>query len=559
MGGLSRIIFVPGRREGELSSLERSGKEWRKAAESGDEGANAKTGFGGVWLTPVAPEMSLEWEDIVPSGPGFQNLGNTCFMNASLQCLLHCPPLVSVLSKRVHTKALGRSHSESSFCSFCSFESVLAQVQGSSGRKFSIAPRNFVQNQRSICKTFRPGRQEDAHEFVRHLLDNMVKASQYRSGRDNIKRMTHQEEMKTIVHSIFGGCLQNSVTCLSCKAVSVVTEPFLDLSVDIHSTSSVTGALEKFTSSERLDGANKYRCEKCRSHVAALKRMTIRRAPNILTLHLKRFDHLRKDSKHVYYEEKLDLKKYMIGCPDRASATYRLVGVLVHEGASTHVGHYYAYVRNSNGTWSLKDDESSSQIGLGSVLRQNAYILFYVRETPDPTLEAPMKVPTKMPVSNIEVNASPRLGRSRLASANSDGFFSARSESSLNSFLTDKELNNYGVSDDDEDQESEIEDGSVSGDSLDDEDDDVGKANGHARDGRRSDPKNSDLPSTSAITESTRTLESDGSSTRDGVRPANVAIEMRLKRQRERVLRGGAQAKWGQKFIGKQLLALFYR
>ncbi len=41
---------------------------------------------------------------------------------------------------------------------------------------------------------------------------------------------------------------------------------------------------------ERLDGANKYRCERCKQLVAARKQMTIHDDPNVLVVHLKRFD-----------------------------------------------------------------------------------------------------------------------------------------------------------------------------------------------------------------------------------------------------------------------------
>lgn len=71
---------------------------------------------------------------------------------------------------------------------------------------------------------------------------------------------------------------------------------------------------------------------------------------------------MRKNSKHIKYEETLDLTPYMIGCPQGTKALYRLVGVLIHEGSTMHAGHYYSYVKNSNGTWALKDDESSNQV-----------------------------------------------------------------------------------------------------------------------------------------------------------------------------------------------------
>lgn len=244
----------------------------------------------------------------------------------------------------------------------------------------AVAPRALANNTRNICPTFKNGRQEDAHEFVRALLDCMTRIEVFGcgGGRESTV-LSWSSEKGTDVHRVFGGVLQSRVTCSNCKHVSVTTEPFLDLSLEIARVNSLERAMGKFTAEEVLDGDNKYRCEKCRLLVSARKRFAIRRAPNVLTLHLKRFDRNRKDGRFVQYPQTFDLGKYMFGRPGGGSVKYFLSGVLIHQGNARQCGHYLAYVRGGDGTWCLKDDSTSRQVPLKTVLGQKAYLLFYTR------------------------------------------------------------------------------------------------------------------------------------------------------------------------------------
>jgi ubiquitin carboxyl-terminal hydrolase 36/42 len=80
--------------------------------------------------------------------------------------------------------------------------------------------------------------------------------------------------------------------------------------------SSVQRALEHFTLPERLDGANKYRCERCNRKVPAVKQFLVHQAPNVLVLQLKRFAFMGgmmggKINKPVSFTERLSLTPFM--------------------------------------------------------------------------------------------------------------------------------------------------------------------------------------------------------------------------------------------------------
>ncbi|TFK05840.1 multimerin-1 [Platysternon megacephalum] len=313
--------------------------------------------------------LSMKWERVYRVGAGLHNLGNTCFLNSTVQCLTYTPPLANYLLSKEHS----RSCHQGGFCMMCIMQNHMIQAFANSGN--AIKPVSFIRDLKKIARHFRFGSQEDAHEFLRYTIDAMQKACL-----NGYTKLDRQTQATTLVHQIFGGYLRSRVKCSVCKSVSDTYDPFLDVALEIRQAANIVRALELFVRPDVLSGENAYMCAKCKRKVPATKRFTIHRASNVLTLSLKRFANFSggKITKDVGYPEFLNMRPYM-SQSNGDPVMYGLYAVLVHSGYSCHAGHYYCYVKASNGQWYQMNDSLVHSSNIKVVLNQQAYVLFYLR------------------------------------------------------------------------------------------------------------------------------------------------------------------------------------
>lgn len=321
---------------------------------------------------------------------GLYNLGNTCFMNSVLQPLMHIPDLVtyflSYSGKAQHRRANCTENQAGKPCVACELDALCVRMFN--GNKKPVCPSELLYAIWRGSSEMAGYEQQDAHEFficLRNSLHKDIGGQQYNCS--------------CVVHQLFAGVLQSDVTCPLCRAKTETYDPFLDISLDLmhHGDymASIEDCLENFSKTESIL-MDSYTCPHCHQGVNdVLKRMTIRSAPKILVIHLKRFEHGStrvKIDKHISFPLFLDMYKYSAEYQEDDSMTnfgltegdealpYRLIGAISHVG-SLDSGHYTSYVVYRD-QWFFIDDALVDLATETDVLNSQAYMLFYSALSP---------------------------------------------------------------------------------------------------------------------------------------------------------------------------------
>ncbi|KAL6259800.1 hypothetical protein P5V15_009711 [Pogonomyrmex californicus] len=329
-------------------------------------------------ITLYSPKkVHLGWKGTFPVGAGMYNVGNTCYLNSTLQALFHVPALVNWMLSDPHHNSKCEQNNGGGECLTCAVAKTLQFSHQKSGG--AIKPFYIYNKLKLICRTMVPGQQEDAHEFLRYLLEGMERA--YLTRHKATKLDSYSKET-TPINQIFGGYIRTEVKCLQCQHVSTTFQHFQDLLLDIRKANTLDEALNSYFSREQLDN-NDYKCEACKRRVPATKQFTLERPPKVLCIQLKRFSFLGgKISRHIGFKQTVDMGQYLWREPGESpkQLTYKLMSMVTHMGPSVNCGHYTAVAQVSGGQYYSFDDSCVRPISLNNVLSTNAYIMIFEME-----------------------------------------------------------------------------------------------------------------------------------------------------------------------------------
>ncbi|KAE8293525.1 Rho-related GTP-binding protein RhoA-C [Larimichthys crocea] len=332
---------------------------------------------------------------------GLKNIGNTCFLNAIVQCLSHtCGLRDYCLLKRYTQEKFSKEDAKL----MEAFTQVLSGLWDENEGGRVVNPRQFYNLFKEAVPYFSGYSQQDAQEFLRFLLDKLhteINRRPYvrRTGKEPEQKYArfriseeaavmwkkHLERDDSRIVDLFSGQLRSSLHCSVCSHYSNTFDVFCDLSLPIPKRSSagevtLRQCLDLFSQEEKLDKENSPMCERCNRHTECTKRLSIQRFPQVIVIHLNRFTMSRWSiSKSTVYVSfpltNLDLGPY--GPVDCGPVLYDLYAICNHAG-TVNMGHYTACCSDENG-WCFYNDSSVTSVSENQLQTSQAYVLFYQR------------------------------------------------------------------------------------------------------------------------------------------------------------------------------------
>jgi ubiquitin C-terminal hydrolase len=329
---------------------------------------------------------------------GFANLGNTCYLNSALQCILNDSLFLETAEKH---------RSKSILLTLLLRLKVLNNVQILREIITILSQKN-----KDFANIYM---QNDAHETLFFLLDcihedikdktdilddkmtvsSSGSAFKTLSRHDkNIESMSKKSLLQqfsklghSFINDIYMGQFITKLTCSKCRFVQNSFSTFQNIVLDIDQTS-VTSAHASVTSMHineciknylKPEIISDYNCESCKTKCNVIKKTNFLSFPKRFVITLNRFNIMLSDTKNKTH---ITFERYMrFRTNDVLLSGYRLAYVIHHLGHTHNSGHYVTDIIKETAIHRADDTTIQNFINSQKEFNSNtAYVLIYEEE-----------------------------------------------------------------------------------------------------------------------------------------------------------------------------------
>lgn len=328
---------------------------------------------------------------------GFTNLGNTCYMNAALQCLTHIPELS--LDCEDFTKCIKKRDNNNDSTLIREWLNFQHRIWKEDDEQNVVSTERILKAFIIKCQheniLFESFNQNDTTDFLNTFMDllhgsvkrkvNITITGEPKNNYDQLKLKSintwknfFEDSYSHIIINFYSQLL-SVTTCPKCDYATTNHEPIMAPTLTLKEDyKTLYDCLDEFIEDEVLDTENTWKCDKCKECVQPQKKINFWNLAPILILSIKQFRLNKKINKHIEFPEELNMEKYCVNIK-KNKLNYKLSGVCIHSGG-LNGGHYYAMCKDYNDdVWRVHNDSHVSETTIENVLKQTPYCFFYTR------------------------------------------------------------------------------------------------------------------------------------------------------------------------------------